>query len=154
MQIIGCLIIWVFAAIFFWGAKISVVKEEDFSEYPIAEGTVIGTHDHIGGRRWMVQFITADGKKIIGADHIRSENTFHPERYVLPKRGNTEKFYYWEQGRNRQAKISGVPIVYYIHFCNEDFYTLIKERARRRRIYFLITSAVIFLLGVMVLIWG
>ena len=153
MQIIGCLITWVFVAIFWWGAKASVVKEEDFSRYPVAEGKVIGTYNHIGGKRWMVKFSEPDGKKVIGADHIRSESTFHPERYTLPKRGNTVKFYYWEHDRKRSG-INGVPIMYYIHFCNEDFYTLIKECARRRRKYFLIASAVMFLMGVVILIWG
>lgn len=40
MKIVGCLMFWIFAGIFFYSAKIYVVKKMDFSEYPIAEGTV------------------------------------------------------------------------------------------------------------------
>lgn len=154
MKIVGCLIFWIFAGIFFNGAKIFVVKKKDFSEYPIAEGIVIGTHDY-SGQRWMVEFTGPDGKEAIGADHIRSESTFHPENYTLPKRGNSEKFYYWEHGHiNSRVTINHTPVLYYIHFCNEDFYSLPMERHQRNRKYFLIASAVLFLLGIVILIWG
>ena len=154
MEIIGCLFIWLFAGIFFNGAKIYVAKKKDFSEYPVAEGRVIGTHDY-NGKRWMVEFTGPDGEKVIGADHICSESTFHPERYTLPKRGNSENFYYWEHGRtNSRLRINGTPVLYYIHFCNEDFYALTMERHQRKRKYFMIASVVMFLLGIMVLIGG
>ena len=145
---------WIFAGIFFHGTKIYDVKKKDFSEHPIAEGTVLGTYD-FNRQRWMVKFTGPDGKEVIGADHIPSENTFHPENYTLPKRGYSEKFYYWEHGRkNNRLRINHIPVLYYIHFCNEDFYTLPMERNRRNRKYCLIASAVLFLLGIVVLIWG
>lgn len=143
-----------FAGIFFLGAKNYVVKKKDFSEHPIAEGIVLGTYDY-SGQRWMVKFTGPDGKEVIGADHIPSESTFHPEHYTLPKRGNTERFYYWEHGRvNNRLRINRIPVLYYIHFCNGNFYTLAMERHRRNRKYCLIASAVLFLLGIAVLIWG
>lgn len=102
---------WVFAGIFFAGTKLFAVKKKDFSEYPVTEGTVIGTHDY-NGERWMVKFTAPDGKEVIGADHIHSESTFRPEKYALPKRGNTEKFYYWEHGRaNNRLSINGTPVL-------------------------------------------
>ena len=154
MNIAGCLIFWIFAGIFFAGTKLFAVKKKDFSEYPITEGTVIGTHDY-NGKRWMVQFTGQDGKEVIGADHIQSESTLHPEKYALPKRGNTEKFYYWEHGRtNSRLSINGTPVLYHIHFCNEGFYTLSAERHQRNRKYCLAASAALFLLGIAGLIWG
>ncbi len=154
MKIVGCLFFWIFAVIFYYAAKILVVKKKDFSEYPITEGTVIGSHD-FGGKRWMVKFTGPDGKKVIGADHILCKNTFNPENYTLPKRGNLERFYYWEHGRkNRRLSINNTPVLYYIHFCNEDFYTLSMERHQRNRKCCMSASVVTFLLGIAILIWG
>ena len=103
----------------------------------------------------MVEFTGPDGEKVIGADHICSESTFHPERYTLPKRGNSENFYYWEHGRtSSRLRINGTPVLYYIHFCNEDFYALTMERYQRKRKYFMTASVVMFLLGIVVLIGG
>ncbi|MBO7254097.1 MAG: hypothetical protein J6V36_02210 [Clostridia bacterium] len=154
MNIVGCIIFWIFAAIFYKAAKNSVVEKEDFSKYPVSEGTVIGTHDY-RGKRWMVEFIGPDGKKVIGADHILSVGTFHPEKYTLPKRGNSESFYYWEHNRkNSRLTINNKPVLYYIHFCNEDFYTLIIEQYQRNRKCLFVASAVLFLLGIAILIFG
>ena len=103
----------------------------------------------------MVRFTDPEGNEVIGADDFFSEGTFHPERYSLPKREENAKFYFWKHNKkNSRLTINGKPCLYYIHFCNPAFYELTREVYQRTSHIFKATSVVLFLLGVVVLIWG
>lgn len=151
MKLIGCLLCWIFAWIFFRSAKFYSPQTKDYSGYPVAQGTVIAPHD-FGGYRWMVSFKGANGYEVIGADDILCVKPYHSELCTIPKENSVESFYYWEHGHKyTRYGINGRPVLYHIHFCNEDFYQHTKESYHRNKMFFLFLSALLFLLGILVL---
>lgn len=154
MHVIGCLILWIFGALFLLVAKkVFNIKQVDYRQFPITVATVIGTHDYFG-KRWMVKFTDTYGTQVLGADDTIAESTFHPEKYSLPKRGTMEYVYYWPNSHRSKFSINGVPLLYEFHFCNEAFYTLQKEKAKRNRMIFRIVGILMFLAGAAILVWG
>ena len=154
MQVIGCLICCIFGIIFFRAAQTVYGKNEvNYQQYPCTDAVVIGTLD-FHGYRWMVEFTDEEGMPVIGADDKPSESTFHPQKYTLPKRGNTERVYYWEKKHPHSHSINGTPIAYTIHFCNENFYALLKEKNKRSQKLFRIAGVVMIVLGIAVLFFG
>lgn len=154
MQVIGCLMWWAFGALCILAAKkIYGKKEVNYEQYPTIDAVVIGTHDY-HGTKWMVKFKDEAGREVIGADDTFAESTFHPQKYSLPKRGTTERVYYWKTNHRGNHTINDAPILYTIHFCNEDFYILRKEKVNRWRKVFRIVGILMFLAGAAILVSG
>lgn len=154
MQIVGASLFWLFAAICFVTAKkVYGKKTVDYSQYRLASGTVIGTHD-FHGQCWMVKFRDSNGREVIGADEYFARNTFHPQKYTLPKRGELEWFYYWPMEKPDRFKINDIPVAYYIHFCNETLYELhhIYCSKNKNRLYTI--GVITALMGFAILIFG
>lgn len=154
MKVIGCLLVWAVGALFLLAYKKLYSKEPvDYRQYPTVEGTVIGIHEFCGSR-WMVRFQDETGRDVIGADDMRAESTFQPQKHSLPRRGDTEHIYYWQESRAGSYRINGTPILYRFHFCNEDFYSLRKERHKRWINGFRIAGVSLFFVGILVLFFG
>ena len=154
MQVIGCLFWWAFGVLFTIIAQKVCAKEEiNYSQYLTTEAEVIGTHDYHGSR-WMVRFADETGEEVIAADNMLAGSTFRPQKYVLPKRWNTERVYYWKNNHPNTYSISGAPLRYTFRFCNEGFYTLIKEKQKRRRVICWIAAILMFLAGTLILLSG
>ena len=151
MRVIGCLIVWAFGALFALTAKkFNNRKPINYKQYPVAEGIVIGTYDFIG-TRWMVRFKDETGREVIGADDMYAESTFHPQKHAIPKRGDTERIYYWENSDPSSHRINGTPIQYMFHFCKEDFYSLKNERDKWRKILLWGIVLFMYIVGILIL---
>lgn len=57
-------------------------------KYPKTLGTVLHTHDFTG-HRWIVKFYNEQGREVLGMDDVLAAETFHPEKYHLPKKYRT-----------------------------------------------------------------
>lgn len=155
MNLFGSLIFFVFGVTFIWISRSSHAgKKTDYSQYPITSGTVLHIYDFVYDR-WIVEFDAPDGRRVLGMDDVIASNTFHPEKYHLPKPGTTEQFYYWslEERNLHHFSINHMPVEYYIHFCDETLYALSTEKERKSNIATLALGICIILAGLAVLFW-
>lgn len=154
MPILGAGLFWLFAAICFVAAKkVYTKKSIDYSQYRIASGTVIGTHE-FHGQRWMVKFRDLNSRDVIGADDLLAYSTFHPDKYTMPKRGEIEWFYYWPIKQPGIFKINDTPVAHHIHFCNEDHYELHRAYCKKNKNRLCVIGAITTLMGFAILIFG
>lgn len=123
-NILGIIVIVMYPKILTYG------QIEDYSEYPVAIATVIGTSDFCG-YRWIVEFTDETGREVLGMDDMLAYNTFSPEKYHLPKRRTKEKVFFWKDDSNSYYAINGKRVEYNIHFCNEDLYNLNRIQHKR-----------------------
>ena len=150
-MILGCLMCWLFATVFILAVrKVYNKKEIHYEQYPIIEADVMGTHD-FNGDRWMVRFRDESGREVIAADDTSAESTFSPEKHAIPKRGTSERVYLWAIDYPTNRSISGMPIMYYFHFCNEEFYALSKMRNRRRSVALSLAAIALYIVGAVLL---
>lgn len=132
MNIVGFIIFIVLGTIVIVKVpKVLVYKKEtDYSEYPVAIGTVNHTQDFCGDR-WIVCFMDETGREVLGMDDIISYGTFSPEKYHIPKFGTKEKIFFWKDDSRSYYAINGKRVEYNIHFCNEDLYNLQRIKGKR-----------------------
>jgi len=153
MNIIGAIIFWSAGIAFaFFIPRIFKRKRIDYSQYPVTTGNIMHT-EKLKGDRWIVAF-DLDGKEVLGMDDCFAASTFKPEKYHLPKYGTQEKIYYWKYTGNSSYNINRKKVEYYIHFCDESFYTLYDEKERNSNIGYRILGAIIIFLGMLIFLFG
>lgn len=152
MNILGCIIFIIIGIIIIlFVPKALKYTDKDYSKYPITTGKVFHQHNFIGNR-WIVSFLNEDGKEVLGMDNIISSyNTFNPEKYTMPKFGTEEKIYFWKYDNESQFGINNQKIEYYIHFCNENLYSLQITKCKRHSIIAIILGLLFIIFGI--LIW-
>lgn len=135
MHILGCIIFLII------GISIIIIatktfkrekkeyEEMDYSQYPVATGTVYHMHD-FSGDRWIVGFPDETGKEVLGMDDMISSDTFFPNKYHIPKFRTKEKIYYWKYNEKSSYGINNQKVEYYIHFCDEKLYDLQKKHKK------------------------
>lgn len=102
-----------------------------YMKYPKTLGTVLHTHDFTG-HRWIVKFYNEQGREVLGMDDVLAAETFHPEKYHIPKANTEQQIYYWELNRQKHHySINYIPIEYYIHFCDEGLYELAHKQLKK-----------------------
>lgn len=104
-------------------------EEMDYSQYPVATGTVYHMHD-FSGDRWIVGFPDETGKEVLGMDNMISSDTFFPNKYHIPKVGTKEKIYYWKYNEKSNFSVNNQKVEYYIHFYNEKLCNLQKKHKK------------------------
>lgn len=153
MNILGC-ILFTFAgilAIKFPG----FAKETDTRNYSnccTAMGRVSHVHD-FGGDRWLVYFMDAMGKEVMGLDDIIAASSFS-KKYKSPTFGSDERIYYYPISENVSYSINGEKILYYIHFCNEDLYERKRHEEKRSSVIGLLLGIVFIICALLILIFG
>lgn len=106
-------------------------NESDYLKYPKTVGTVLHTHDFTG-HRWIVKFKNDQGREVLGMDDVLAAESFHPEKYHMPKENTKQQIYYWELNRQtHHYSINRIPIEYNIHFCDERLYELAHKQLKR-----------------------
>lgn len=81
MHILGCIIFLIIGiSIIIIATKIFKCEKKeyekmDYSQYPVATGTVYHMHD-FSGDRWIVGFPDETGKEVLGMDDMISSDTF------------------------------------------------------------------------------
>ena len=71
--------------------KLFTKPPKDYSNNPVIEGTVLHQEDFCG-RRWLVSFYDEHGAEHLAMDDQLSSDTFHPERFAIPKTGQMKGF--------------------------------------------------------------
>lgn len=135
MHILGCIIFLIIGiSIIIIATKIFKFEKKeyekmDYSQYPVATGTVYHMHD-FSGDRWIVGFPDETGKEVLGMDDMISSDTFFPNKYHIPKFRTKEKIYYWKYNEKSSYGINNQKVEYYIHFCDEKLYDLQKKHKK------------------------
>ncbi|MEE0634896.1 MAG: hypothetical protein UCL21_03695 [Bacilli bacterium] len=128
-------------------------EEMDYSQYPVATGTVYHMHDFIGDR-WIVGFPDETGKEVLGMDDMISSDTFFPNKYHIPKFGTKEKIYYWKYNGKSSFSITSQKVEYYIHFCNEKLYDLQKKHKKDAYLGAIGIGAFLIICGILIALLG
>lgn len=151
MNIVGAIIFWVAGFISIMLTRVLKEENKDYSSYPVAVGTVLGT-ENFCGQRWVVRFTDLSGEEVLGMDDVIGYSTFHPENYHLPKRKLQEKVYYYVRDDKSIYTINDKSVDYYIHFCDETLYELTKVKRKKSRISCITLGIVFVILGIVVLL--
>ena len=136
--------------------KLFTKPPKDYSNDPVIEGTVLHQEDFCG-RRWLVSFYDEHGAEHLAMDDQLSSDTFHPERFAIPKTGTNERIRLRKRTNDDMHRgfyrLNSQPVEYTFHFCNEAFYDMKKMQDQRSIRNCRILGAAFVVLAILLLIF-
>lgn len=114
VKVIGALI-WFGLGFMIWKMHSIVTERKDYTKYPTAMGYLRTTCQfHDNGTRQVAEFLDQEGNQVWGMHDYPGVNGFPPLQ-------TTQKICYWKMVNSRFI-LSGRPIEYHFHYCDESLY--------------------------------